>query len=542
MSSLTRPVTRLVPGLVLGVVAVLVAALLVAGPVPGATAAGTPTVTGVTPAGQDWANARLKVRWTRISGATYQVRWATSTARLSRAKAYVARTNAATSPTLSTRCVPWYAQVRAVRSGRVGPWSRARSVRFTRGTPAPPTIDVTTQTNPAAAQVRWTGTAYAARYRLDWSAAPYGAWAGFAHNYTPWLAAAARGASVTVPANPAPKDRFLAPAYGNPVFAQLQYDNGCTQTPRRSTYFAAFPKPRDPGDGDLVSIGSYNLENTPHHGSESTKIANIADNIAARNLDVVALQEADAQSAADVIARLENAESQPGWDSFGVGAQQVIWRTSAWQAVAGTGSNLGRPGDGTAATPLPTPGIRLTPAVPEPGRQDVFVASIHLEDGARWDSGATPAERKRDAHLAAGILLDEIASANPDDVPVLAAGDFKGNFGGGSFPVSAGYCDENNGCVGEGQPTFVRAGYWDAQTAVEKVGIAFSTVNKHVAPQPEAATGVAGRPDFILARGAGGFTYYRNVVKTYGDASSAQQSDHNLLFARVMVPRLPDTP
>ncbi|HWJ11990.1 MAG TPA: hypothetical protein VNS46_21585, partial [Nocardioides sp.] len=465
------------------------------------------------------------------------------TTRLARAKIQASKVNAVTSPTLGSRCVTWYAQVRAVRSGAFGAWSQAKGLRFTNGTPGAPALTYSTasQTSATAAQVRWTYTPFVARYRLDWSAAPYEQWVGFAHNYTPWLGATARGTSVPVPSTPAAGDHFLAPAYGNPVFAQLNYDNGCTSTYRKSPYFAVFTKPRDPGAGDLLSVGSYNLEGAPHTGTESQKVANIADNIARRDLDVVALQEADSQSADDVIARLENVEGQVGWDHYGVGAQRVMWRTTAWRRVPGSESDVGRSSDGTAATPLRTPGIRLTPApgVDDPQRQDVFVVSIHLEDRLRYDSDATIAERKKDAHLAAGILLDEIDAANPDDVPTLAVGDFKGNFGGGGTPAGAGYCDEHTGCVGEGQPTFVRAGYWDAQTAVTKVGIEYGTVNKHVASPPPSASGIGGRPDFILAKGAGGFTTYRNVVQTYGNASASQQSDHNLLFARLVIPRLP---
>lgn len=533
------------PRLVAALLGVLVSAVVLGGlaPVPAQARGGVPQVTGMTAAGQDWAGARLKVRWTRVSGATYQVRWATSTTRLATARIRTSAVNATTSPVLGNRCVTWYAQARAVRSGRVGPWSRPKGLRFTLGTPGVPTLAYATsaQTSELAAQVRWSSAPYVARYRLDWSAAPYEQWVGFAHNYTPWLGATARGTSVKVPAAPAPRDRFLAPAYGNPVFAQLNYDNGCTRTYRKSPYVAVFPKPRDPGAGDLVSIGAYNLEGAPTTDDEPQKVANLADNIAQRDLDVVALQETNAQSVADLIRRLEDVEGQDGWDHHGVGAQQVIWRTTAWQRVAGSESDVGRPTDSSAATPLRTPGIRLTPAagVADPQRQDVFVVSVHLEDRLKFDGNATVKERKRDAHLAAEILLDGIAEANPDGVPTLAAGDFKGNFGGGGLPAGAGYCDENDGCIGEGQPTFVRAGYWDAQTAVSKVGLEYGTVNKHVAAPPPSASGIGGRPDFILARGVGGFTFYRNVVRTYGDASAAQQSDHNLLVARAVVPRLP---
>ncbi|HWJ67045.1 MAG TPA: hypothetical protein VNT31_10235 [Nocardioides sp.] len=540
-SARTRSARTLVAVLIGALLGVLAASTLAVSP---AQASGAPPrVTGLTAAGEQWADARLKVRWTRVAGATYQVRWATSTSRLSAARVRPSTVNAATSPTLGSRCVTWYAQVRAVRNGRAGAWSRAKGLRFSMGTPGVPTLDHSTasQTNQLAAQVRWTSARYVARYRLDWSAAPWGQWAGFEHNHTPWLGARARGTSVRVPATPAAGDRFLAPAYGNPVFAQLNYDNGCTRTYRRSTYVPVFTKPRDPGAGDTVAIGAYNLEGSPTSESAPQKVANLADNIARRDLDIVTLQEASEESVDDLVRRLEAAEGQVGWDHHGVGAQQVLWRTTTWRRVWGTATDVGRPTDESAATPLRTPGIRLAPAlgVDVVGRQDVFVVSVHLEDRLRFDADATVKERKRDAHLAARVLLEEIAAANPGNVPTLVAGDFKGNFGGGGLPAGAGYCDENTGCVGEGQPTFVRAGFWDAQSAVSKSGIAWGTVNKHVADPAPSATGIGGRPDFILARGVGGFTSYRNVVQTYGDASATHQSDHNLLVARLVVPRLP---
>ncbi|TWG92313.1 Endonuclease/Exonuclease/phosphatase family protein [Nocardioides sp. J9] len=539
MSYRPRPVAAgTVPGVLVAVLLGLLAAVGAPGP---AQAARTPTVTGLAAAGQDWAGTRLKVRWKAVPGATYQVRWARSQAALSKATVQRVTTRAATSPTLGNRCVTWYAQVRAVRQGTVGAWSRPRGLRFTLGPLGTPRLAApsSAQVSEQAVRFTWTAARYAARYRLDWSAAAHGQWADFSHNYTRWQASGDRSATIPLPATPAAGDRFLAPAYGNAVFAQLQYDTGCTSKARRTQYVGAFPRPRDPGTGDLVSVGSYNVELSPTTSSRPRKIANIADNIARRGLDVVALQEAREQTAKDLVRRLADAEGQKDWTQWGVGAQRVLWRTGAWRAVLGGKVDVGRASDKSAATPLPAPAVRLTPALGAwaPGRQDIFVVSVHLEDRRRFDAGATVKERKRDAHLAASALLDRIAAVNRGGVPTLVLGDLKGNFGGGGLPAGAGYCDENAGCVGEGQPTFVRAGFWDAQSAVTKVGVEYGTLNKHVARPPRSVTGVGGRTDYILARGTGGFTFYRNVVATYGDASAIHQPDHNLLVARVVVPR-----
>ncbi|GAA4810054.1 endonuclease/exonuclease/phosphatase family protein [Nocardioides caeni] len=520
----------------LGALLLALLAVPIAAPGPSsalARVAPPPKVTGVTPVGQEWVAAKLQVRWRAIPGASYQVRWGRTTAALARARVHPSPRASATSPALSTRCEPWRVQVRAVRSGRVGPWSSARQVRFTNRAPGVPALrhSATVQTSETAARVTWGRTPYVARYRLDWSAAPNGYWKGFEHNHTPWQGPASTGVSIQLPAAATAGDRFLHPAYGNPVYGQLNYDNGCTRTYRKSGWFGFFPQSRVPDAGDAVAFGTYNTELPSRLGAVPAKIANLAENIASQDLDVVVLQEANDDRAQSLLARLD-ARGQTDWTSHGVGSQQVMWRTSQWELVEGTA--LGMANDGNPATPLPTPGVRLTPAagVADPQRQDIFVVSVHLED----TPGGTVAQRKRNANKAAGILLDQIAAAGTAGLPVLAGGDFKGSFSDGS--AGSGSCDESNGCVGEGQPTFVRAGFWDSRTAPVKDGLAFGTVNKHVANPPRNSTGVGNRTDFLLAKGAGGFTLHRNVVRTFGDASDSHQSDHNLVVAHVVIPRV----
>ena len=91
-------------------------------------------VTMISKISQNWAHARLKIRWHSVRGATgYQMRVATSHARLRHAR--VVRTHTArgtyTRP-LASRSKTWYVQVRAVRKHRKGKWSNLRAVRFVR--------------------------------------------------------------------------------------------------------------------------------------------------------------------------------------------------------------------------------------------------------------------------------------------------------------------------------------------------------------------------------------------------------------------------
>ncbi|HWJ10294.1 MAG TPA: hypothetical protein VNS46_13020, partial [Nocardioides sp.] len=83
-SRLRRPVALPValPGALLGLLLGLLVSAGLGVPSAPAEAAAVPRVSGLTAAGQDWAHARLRLRWTAVSGATYQVRWATSTTRL----------------------------------------------------------------------------------------------------------------------------------------------------------------------------------------------------------------------------------------------------------------------------------------------------------------------------------------------------------------------------------------------------------------------------------------------------------------------------
>ncbi|MET3961999.1 endonuclease/exonuclease/phosphatase family metal-dependent hydrolase [Marmoricola sp. OAE513] len=501
--------------------------------VTSAQAAGIPKVSKVSSAGQDWYNAKLKIRWKAVSGATYQVRWAASKSGLGRATPITATSSSTSTSTLSNRCVAWYVQVRALKAGKVGAWSKAKKLKFKNKAPAVAKTSTGGQTSTTAAKVSWSYTSYAAKYRLRWSAAPYGLWKGY-DKYTSWFGKTARSVSINLPKTPAAKDRFLSPAYGNPIFGQLQTNNGCTRTTRQTPFFPVFSKPRDPGTsatGYGFAIGSYNVELFPTSAKNATKINNLADNIAARNLDAVLLQEATFTTASNIASRLASGEGQSGWKVVTAGddgyvGQQILYRSSKF-TVAGSGL-VGQRKDSSLTTPLLTPWARLTPVAPATGSQDVLVVSAHLESS----SSTSIPTKKKSAHDQSAALLRELAAKAPTGIPTIVGGDLLGSFGA--------YCDENSepACVGEGQPTFVRAGYWDAQSAVTKVGLKYSTVNKHATKPAVSKVGVGGRADYLLFKGFTGIRRYENVNRVYGKATSAYQSDHNLITASVYVPFL----
>ncbi|MFL6060654.1 MAG: endonuclease/exonuclease/phosphatase family protein [Marmoricola sp.] len=538
---LTR--ARLVAGTALVVLAVALT-------VPAAQAAAVPRVSGLAAAGSSTTTAKLGVKWRKVTGATYQVRWAPSTARLASATRYTSRIASATSPALSNICITWYAQVRAKKGTRYGAWSAPKALKFSIPTVHVPTPITSGQTSTTQAQVRWARAAGAQSYRLDWSPAPFGNWPGLAHVYTPWTTSSATGTALHLPAAGA-KDHFIAPGYGNPIFAQLDVRR-CSGSIIHSPYFPVYPKASDPGSaatGDALRFGSYNVELTPSKAANPERITDLADNIATSGADVVALQEASATTATDLVAELASSQGETDWEACGRGQQQVLYRTSKWTSVSC--DNVGADtDDGTAATPLPTPAVHLTPAQADPARQDIIVASVHLEDRKKFDSTATIPQQKQDAHDAATALIaniDSLEDALPASVPVLAAGDFKGNFGGGGQPAGAGYCDESSTptCVGEGQPTFVRAGFLDARGAVTRVGAEYASVNGHLGTQVPMNSGVGSRADFILARGFTGVSryvirynvMYDNLPLRPGNLSAGgTPTDHDLLYADLFVP------
>jgi hypothetical protein len=118
----------------LRVVVLLVSAALIMGlSVTTAEARGLPRVSGIAKAGQDWKNAKLKIRWAQVRSARYVVRLSTSPKGLKRGRVLRTRASAVYTPRLN-RNATYFVQVRAIRGGAKSRWSRIARVRFSRPT------------------------------------------------------------------------------------------------------------------------------------------------------------------------------------------------------------------------------------------------------------------------------------------------------------------------------------------------------------------------------------------------------------------------
>jgi hypothetical protein len=474
-------------------------------------------VAGIARVGQDWYNARLKVGWRAVPGSSYQMRWAYHPSRLPYSRVVGSGTAGGTYSGTLDRGRIWYFQVRAIRSGRVGPWSLARGLSFIQYWPKAPTLS--SASLPGAAQFKWGYTPYASRYRVRWSAAWYGQWPGSATYTSPtsggWLGQTARQGTYTVPSRPAQGDNFLAVDYANPVFGQVEASNafraGASQL---SKWVAAFPTPPTPKAGDPVRMGTYNVKLFP----TGARAAAIARNIGGHGVTVAALQEANTASAGAIRAALGSA-----WSVAGSGAgtgQQILYRDDRFRVLASGKFNV--PNPKTPSEPLETPWARLAPVKPVSGRsQNFYVVSVHFSEDAR----KTRVQQNRDTGLAATAAMQAINRVNYGNEPVIVAGDLR--YGREPYGDPVGYTPA--------QPTFVRAGYYDAMAAVTRVNTAYSVVNAgaHQTPHP---SGLGPRSDHILTKGIRGSRAYVNVANwSYGGSIP---SDHNLVYADLLIPYL----
>jgi hypothetical protein len=474
-------------------------------------------VFGVTRAGQDWYHARLKVRWRAVPGASYQMRWSYTPSKLSYSKVIPSGTAGGTYTGALDRGKTWYVQVRAIRAGRVGPWSAARGLRFVNAWPNPPRLSAAAL--PGAVKFNWAYTPYASRYRVRWSPAWYGAWPSAASYVSRtsggWVGQTARSATYTVPSRPAAGDNFLAVDYANPVFGQIEANNGYRAgASQRSKWIAAFPTPPRPAAGDPVRMGTYNVMLFP----TGSRAAAIANNISSHGVTVVALQEADTATAQAVVAALGSAW-RPAPSGSGTG-QQILYRNDKFSLVSSGKFTV--PNPKTPSAPTETPWARLCSRTPNAGHsQNFFVVSLHFSE----DSSKSRLEQNRDTGLAAQAAMRAINSANYGNEPVIMAGDMR--YGREPYGDPSGYTPA--------QPTFVRAGYYDAMAALKKTNYQYSVVSgqAHQTPHP---SGLGPRSDHILIKGARGSYQYVNVANwSYGGSIP---SDHNLVLADLSIPYL----
>src|SRR4051812_21831751 len=107
-----RPVVGIDTTMLLRLLAPLLSATLVLGLCgTAAEARGVTRVTGVSGAGQDWKQAKFKVRWKAVKGARYQIRVSASPRRLVKAPLQNTRTAAGTFTRRLNRSLTWHVQV-----------------------------------------------------------------------------------------------------------------------------------------------------------------------------------------------------------------------------------------------------------------------------------------------------------------------------------------------------------------------------------------------------------------------------------------------
>jgi hypothetical protein len=494
--------------------------LLVGGFQVAADASGVPRVSNLSVAGQDWCTAKMRLKWKAVSGATYQVRWGSSKARMRAAKPVPVRSNRIAAGPLSMGGTSYF-QVRAVRGGRVGSWSAVRAGHFTSHWPALPRLSG--HGVPGAAQFTWGCTQYASRYRVRWAAAPYGKWPATTNYVSGWLPGTARSSTYRVVARPQPGDHMLGVAYANPVWGRLEAGNPNGGVRLSTGWTPVFPAPPSPGTGDPLRVGTYNVMLSP----TGTRADAIAANIKGHGLTVVALQEANATSVDAVLLALGS-----GWAAAPIGdiaSQQILYRTSSFRLA----TDPGIPASGTFAVPnhrtggtLVTPWVRLAAvASSNPLKsRPVYVVSAHFQENAT----STALQKKHDSGNDAAAVMGGIDAVNENGDPVIVAGDLR--YLREPFGDAPGYV--------EAQPTFVRSGYYDAMAAVRKTNYQYTTFNatngSPTARQTVAQSGVAPRSDYILLKGFRSCNAYVNVANW--SANGLVPSDHNLVYADVTVP------
>jgi hypothetical protein len=377
---------------------------------------------------------------------------------------------------------------------------------------------------PGGVLFRWNYTSCTTRYRVHVSPAWWGEWPGNPY-YTPWVGATARGTVYRAPASPRPGDGMVGVAYANPVFAELEANNGANTrkvATHKSKWLAAWSGAPAPAAGDPVRFGSYNVMLNP----TGSRAAVVGRNIGSHGLTMVALQEANQNTAADVTSTL-NADYPGTWSwvresSSTVNTpQQIVYRSDLFSLEDSGILSRANPKD--SAHPVLAPYARFH-AVHSGGGQGrpFYVSSVHIAD-----SGGSSLQTNAATGGAATVIASFFRSLTSD--PVIVAGDLR--YGREPWGERTGYVPA--------QPTFIRSGYYDAMASQSMHGQNYSTVNitggkpsAHQTPHP---SGAGPRSDHILMRGIRGSKTYYNVADwSYG---GVVPSDHNLILSDIMIPQ-----
>jgi endonuclease/exonuclease/phosphatase family metal-dependent hydrolase len=370
-----------------------------------------------------------------------------------------------------------------------------------------------------AVRVSWRAAPRATRYRVKWAYAPFDKWPR-ATRYSPWLPASARYRIRALPTNPAKDPTMSAVPYANAVFARVQAANG-KRLGAWSEWKVAWPGVPRPATGDPVRLGTYNVMLAGRE-NWAARLPRIAQNIAARGLGVVALQETLSTDGSGVADRLTQLTGHT-WRVAPTGQTEgrILYDTQRF-ALTGSGKlNDYSPSNQRVVSyrtgvEIPLPWARLRAL----GSYRTFVVvSIHF---APSDTGSSPTARSNQQTGASAravvVALNQLAGTSE---PAVITGDFAGGY--------ARWGDQN-----PAQPTLVRLGWYDAMASMSKSGLNYSTVNK-LAPE-HATTAVAGRADGIFLRGIRGTTRYQNVANYFMPGSHTTPSDHNLVWSEFQVP------
>lgn len=477
-------------------------------------------VFGVSRADQDWYHAKLKIKWVPVVGASYEMRWSYTPAKLALSKLVRTGTSGGTYSGVLDRGKTWYFQVRAVVGGSVGPWSSARGIRFVNTWPQTPTLSGSAV--PGGMRFTWPYSPYASRYRVRWSAAWYGQWPGSPgyvdRSADGWVNQYARSSTFAVPTKPAPGDNFLAVDYANPVFAQVEandaYRPGASQ---RSKWVATFPPPATPAPGYPVRMGTYNVMLYP----TGDRAVEVAENISTHDVTVAALQEASNETANAVLSAMG-----PLWRAAPSGAnagEQILYRNDLFSVTRSGTFPVPDPKNPSRQAWMPWTQLALRDNIQGAGQQ-FMVASLHFSE----DASKSSLEKNRDTGLAAQAAMRGINAANGSNMPVIVAGDLR--YGREPYGDPTGYTPA--------QPTFVRGGYYDAMAALQRTGSQYSVVNSvsgtPTASQTPHPSGLGPRSDHILVKGFRGSFNYVNVFNW--SSGGHVPSDHNLVYADLAIP------
>jgi hypothetical protein len=371
-----------------------------------------------------------------------------------------------------------------------------------------------------AVQFNWDYAANASRYRVRWSPAWYGSWPGAA-TYTTngWLSQTSRSSVYKLPTTPKPGDGMLAVAYANPVFGQVQANNQYITNGtgiHQSKWIPVWAKPPAPKAGDAVRFGTYNVMLNP----TGTRASVVARNISTHGLTMVALQEANDDTATDVVHYLGGTWRAVSTDSR---SQQILYRSDKYVLQSSGTFNVDNPRD--TSEPVVTPYARFSEKNPvSQDSQSFYAVSVHFTENTSKSAVA----KNADTGHAARQALDALSQIDYADEPIVVAGDMR--YGREPWGDVAGQVPA--------QPTMVRAGYYDAMASQAMYGNQYSTVNSvngtPTARQAPNAAGLGPRADYILMKGIVGSKTYTNVRNwSYG---GSVPSDHNLVYSDIVVP------